>query len=66
MGERRSARRMTGVLTYEMGILVWDPEDEPAGPVGKVVNASNAEEERKNTTNLPVGNLDPKEDQTRH
>ena len=39
--------------------------DEPAGTVGKVVNASSTEE-RKNTTNLPVGNLDPKEDQTRH
>ena len=69
------------VLTYEMGILVWDPEGEiivaprkvwtrlvsfPDEPAGTVANVNASEEERKNTTNHPVKNLETKEDQTIH
>lgn len=53
--ERRSSRRMAGVLTYEMGILVWDPEDEPAA--GAVTNATKTTDERTNATKQPVENL---------
>ena len=37
--------------------------DEPAGTVGKVNGST---EERKNITNHPVENLDPKADQNRN
>jgi len=56
MGERRSSRRMAGVLTYEMGILVWDPEDEPTGTVANVNSSS---KRTNSSTTAAAQNLNP-------